>query len=105
METLTTKEFRKFYEKSFKKMTSVNFTIHFRKQEVSKIGYSVSKKNHKLAVERNRIKRLLKAWIAESGAELASMELNLIVSKPLNLQDKSLILLKEELITLLKKIK
>lgn len=103
MKTLTTKDFTKFYQGSFKKRSLGPWLVHYREASLeAKVGLSVSTKVYKRAVKRNKIKRLLRIWLKE--AELANLELNIILTKSLILQEKELLTAKKELFQLLKNL-
>lgn len=104
MDILTTKEFKTFYQGSFKKTSQGALLAHYKVLTGSgKVGISVPKKLYKQAYKRNKLKRVIREWFKESKVE--NLEINIIITKSLILQDKALDELKTQLFQLLKQIK
>lgn len=100
MKTLTTKEFRFFYKTKIKKLTSSNFTLHYKADE-PRLGISVSKKYYKLAKDRNLVKRWIKDWLKDYPLQGS---INILVTTKLELTHANRDILKQDLLILLQKI-
>lgn len=101
MKTLTSKEFRFFYKSKIKKLSSDNFTIHYKAHEAG-LGISVSKKYYKLAKDRNLLKRWIKEWLQNAQIQGS---FNILITSKLELTNSTRDALKAELLNLIQKIK
>lgn len=100
MNTLTTKEFRIFYKTKIKKLSSNNFTIHYKSGD-ARLGISVSKKYYKLAKDRNLLKRWIKEWFKNYSF---TGSVNILVASHMELTNSNRDILQQELLNLIKKI-
>lgn len=83
MKTLTTKDFKRFYTKNFKKKFYNELIIHYAKSnyEQGRIGISISTKLKLNAVRRN----LQKRWIKETLKDYnLGYDINFLVIKEFN---------------------
>lgn len=104
MDILTTKEFIKFYQRSFKTAKKGPWTVHYTLgSSDTKVGLSVSKKVFKRAIKRNKTKRHLKEWLRQEPLKLGAF--NIILNQPLDLTPEALGVAKTQLLTLLQGLK
>ena len=101
---LTTKEFIKFYQGTFKTAKLGPWTVHYTLgSPETKVGLSVSKRVFKRAVKRNKVKRYLKVWL--SLEPLKAGQYNIILTKALDFTPAALTTAQSQLLTLLRGLK
>ena len=81
MKTLTTGEFKNFYEKDFKKKFFDKFILHYQNSNEGSFGVSVSTKLKFNSVQRNKYKR----WTKEiMRSQETPLKINIIIIKELS---------------------
>jgi ribonuclease P protein component len=104
MVILTTSEFTKFYQTTYKVAKKGPWLVHYTLgTPEAKIGLSVSKKVFKRAVKRNKTKRYLKEWLRHEVIPQGNY--NIILNKSLDFTPVELLKVKSELLALLQGLK
>ena len=80
---LTSEDFQKVFDKVDYKVSNKNLLLLTRKngQDTGRLGFIISKKNVKLAVTRNRIKRLTKEYFRHHQSIIPNLDIIVLVKK------------------------
>jgi ribonuclease P protein component len=91
---LTASDYSHIFQDVQIRVSSQNYLILARQQELetARLGIIVAKKNVKLAVQRNRIKRLLRESFRNERADLPPYDLIILVKKGANLVENNALL-------------
>lgn len=79
---LTSSEFKNVFDNPVKKIHSEHLLLFVQTgQTHARLGLAITKKKLKLAVERNRLKRLTREYFRQNASQLGAIDIVLIVKK------------------------